>query len=149
MADNEAEIIYAKLAEERKTGELLQLPGDFYKKAEIIATKENEQTKSNNDKLLNTLKAKRIQKLLIYIAYDRQLPQNIPEEEKTLYKRIKGVLEDSEGHEVSARIRILADIPEIATSYGGKIGPYKANEEVEVDDEEAEFILKNNIGKRI
>ncbi len=147
---NSAEVLYARLSDERKTGELLPLPVDFYRKLDLKENASDTDTTVNNNKLLNTLKAKRIQKLLIYLAYDRQPPQPIPAEEGELYKRIRAVVSNTDADEKSSRIKVLSDIPEIATPTGGKIGPYRANEIIELQDEsDVEFVLKNKIGEKI
>ncbi|MCL5428026.1 MAG: hypothetical protein M1321_02485 [Candidatus Marsarchaeota archaeon] len=151
MDGKNSEMVYARLSEERKTGELLQLPYNFYSEAAAAAASLPPEEKDNNDKLLNTLKAKRIQKLLIYLAYDRQPPQGLPREEMELYKKVKTLLDGSAGADKNSKVRVLADVPELATPSGSVIGgPYKANEIIELDDEnQVEFILKNKIGEKV
>jgi len=146
--ENEAEVLFAKLSAERKTGELLQLPEDFFEKASAAPGAREPDVQANNDKLLNTLKAKRIQKLLIYLAYDRPLPHPIPYEEEILYKEIKSLLDNGGASRKTRRIRVLADVPELVTPNGDKLGPYRRDEIIETSKEsDAQFILKNKIGE--
>ncbi|MCL5008645.1 MAG: hypothetical protein M1156_02010 [Candidatus Marsarchaeota archaeon] len=142
------ELLYGKLSEERRTGELLVLPSNFYATIqENINSGSTEEIKDNYNKLLNNLKTKRIQKLLIYLAYGRQPPKPIPLEEEALFVDIKRLLEKKEPMQ-GVHIRISADVPEIITSNGNKLGPYKKNEIITVqDDADIQFILKNNIGE--
>jgi hypothetical protein len=152
------EMIFSKLNEERSKGEMTPLQKEFYSSAEDLigkleaeASKDTSQKQAENTKrMLESLKEKRRQKLLIYLAYGKPLPQPMPEEEEGLYNEIRRILCKSEEKSKTASIRILSDIPEVFTSEGRKIGPYKQGDVVEVpDNSDAEFMIKNKIGEPI
>ncbi len=154
--DLSVDILFSKLAEERKTGELLPLAKDFYKKTEEYIEKEssgeNSETKAkqieNFKKLLSEIREKRIQKILIYLAYSKKLPSSVPEEEELLYSEIKKQISNISNPQGSKnlKVRIVADIPEVVIQTGGKIGPFSKNQIVEVSDKnELDFLLNNKL----
>lgn len=114
------------------------------------SSEQAEKQKENAQRLLSALKNRRIQKVLIYLAYGRGLPHPVPEEEEELYAEIKKVLEKGSKIAKSRKIKILAQIPEILTPKGYKIGPYTQNQIVETDNEaDIAFIISNKIGETI
>ena len=146
--------LFTKLQEEKKTGELLQLQSDYYVKLDKYAeTKkdnlfENGKDKENIIKILSFLKKRRIQKILVYLAYEKPLPSQIPIEEEDLYNQIKKILNKEHVSNSVTKIRINVQVPEIITKEGTKLGPYKQNEIVELNKEEdIKFILSNKIGE--
>ncbi|MFP3278733.1 MAG: hypothetical protein RXP92_00235 [Candidatus Micrarchaeota archaeon] len=157
MEEITPEVIFSKLQAERKTGELLPLPADFYEQIdkEIENLKKNPNMESkqyleNFMKLVNQLKEKRMQKVLIYLAYNKQLPQPIPRFEENLFKRIKAIINEESKPSQVKRIKINLDIPEIITPEGNKIGPFSKDQIIEIDDsKEIEYILQNKIGELI
>ena len=157
MEEITPEVIFSKLQAERKTGELLPLPADFYeqidKEIESLKKKssmDNKQYLENFIKLVNQLKERRIQKVLIYLAYNKQLPQPIPRSEENLFKRIKAIINEETKSVQAKRIKINLDIPEIITPEGNKIGPFSKDQIIEIDDnKEIEYILRNKIGELI
>ena len=152
------EELFNKLAEEKKTRELLTLPENFFiqKENNIKNNLTDEQTDNinvnnikNSEKLLKNLKKIRIQKILLYLAYDRKLPTPIPSEEESLYKHINIILNKTTQRKTQ-NIKVINDIPEIITPEGKKLGPFTKGQTVSSEDEqETEFILKNNIGEII
>jgi DNA replication initiation complex subunit (GINS family) len=153
-----SDLIFSKLNEEREKGALASLPKEFY--AEVSAFIESmnadasgtkQKQTANARRMLHELKEKRKQKLLIYLAYDKPLPQPMPDEEEALYNEIRRILNRTgESGEKTARIKILADVPEILTAEGRKIGPYQQGAVVEMArGADAEFMLKNKIGELI
>ncbi len=144
------EDIFNRLNEERKTGELLPLEIDIYKKNEVFAAgEENEERYIGNlRKLMSALRERRIQKILTYIAYGRSLPHQIPEEEERIYIRIKEIIKEEERGPSAVHLKILADTPEVVTPEGKKIGPFKKNTTAAITDaSDAEFMIKNKIGE--
>jgi hypothetical protein len=95
------------------------------------------------------LKERRVQKLLIYLAYNKQLPSQIPEEEEMLYSRIRVLLDGTGGTEDKIkRVRILSELPELMMPNGGKVGPFKQNQVIEIANaNEVEFLLNNKLGE--
>lgn len=150
--------LFTRLNEEKNRGELTTLPKDFYMlvneyvkslcgaEASEAITKQAETTK----KLVAGLIEKRRQKLLVYIAYNKTLPQPIPDEEEGLYNEIRKVLSTNSTKTRLSKIKITSDIPEILTPQGRKVGPFKQGELVELaDDADVDFIIKNKIGEPI
>ncbi len=148
--DDILEKLYSQLTEERKSGELVPLPSGFYASTANttgLKTEDVERIRSNKDKLLNTLKTIRLQKILIYLAYNRQLPNQMPEEEEKLYKKLKATIEEEKGI-AQETVTILADLPEVISPDGSKLGPYRKGETIATTPNELAFILKNKIGEQ-
>jgi hypothetical protein len=146
--------LFNKFNEEKKTGELLQLPSDFYKTAESELSGETGTSSAaeaqNHKSTLSALKQKRRQKILIYLAYGKPLPDPIPEEERRTYERILSFLNGGEKQQKPVHIRIVIKIPEVITTTGSTIGPYQEGETVAITNpSDAEFIINNKIGERI
>jgi DNA replication initiation complex subunit (GINS family) len=138
------------------TGELQPLQKDFYSLVSVLITGleretgNSEKTKQaeNTKKMIAILRERRKQKLLVYLAYDRPLPQQMPEEEEVLYNEINQLLTKEIPNSKLSRLKITAEIPEVITAEGRKIGPYKLGEVIEVSNSgDAEFIVKNKIGE--
>lgn len=145
-----AEEIFSILQKEKKTGELLQLEPDFYKKTKSSQELQNtaENSAENYQRMLALLREKRTQKILNYIAFGRSLPHPIPEEEERLYIRIKNIITEEEKG-AGTKLKVFEETPEIITPEGKKIGPFHKNETVEVNKPEAEFMINNNIAKKV
>ncbi|MGC8479851.1 MAG: hypothetical protein ACP5M9_04280 [Candidatus Micrarchaeia archaeon] len=160
-SNEELETLFNKFAEEKKTRELISLPYDFYIKTESKIKKtvneENEQenntTEKNIKKLLEKIKKIRIQKILIYIAYERKVPSPLPKEEENLYITIKNILNGSSIKLKTQKILIKNDTPELITPEGKKLGPFRKDQYIDIQDiengNELDFILKNKIGELI
>ncbi|MGC8710170.1 MAG: hypothetical protein ACP5RF_00965 [Candidatus Micrarchaeia archaeon] len=156
MEEISPELLFEKVQAEKKTGEILPLPKNFFEDAETyIKNIENQQKDpqktqyiNNFRKLLNILKERRMQKILIYIAYNKQLPSYSTAEEEEIYNKIKNMLSESTTKPSLKRVKILSDIPEVITPKGNKLGPFKQNQTIEVEDEnDTDFILKNKLGE--
>ena len=149
-----AEFLFSQLKAERSTGELTPLPENFYLQAKEELDKMKSQGKNESDlkqaenaaSMFASLKERRKQKLLIYLAYGKQLPQPAPREEALLYAQLSEVLKGERNSTKVARLKILADVPEVITTEGKKIGPFKKGEVVEATHNgDVEFMLKNSI----
>lgn len=140
--------LFSKLSAEKKTGELLPLSQDIYK-TENEEQQGNDTTHSESkDKIINALRARRLQKILTYIAYGRTLPHQIPEEEERLYIHIKKIIEEESNSIKSTKIRITADTPELITTEGRKLGPFDKNTVIDIENQQdLEFLIKNKIGE--
>ena len=154
MGSNDfAKELFDRFAGEKKTGELLPMGRDFYKQAESKTTaapedsEEVAKAKENISKTLMLLRSRRMQKILIYLAYNRRPPPQLAEDEETIYLQIKELLSVRKKKPGTARIKILHKIPEIINPKGGKTGPYEQNEIVECSAEEAAFLVANKIGE--
>jgi DNA replication initiation complex subunit (GINS family) len=150
----EIENLFSRLDSEKKTGELLQLPEDFYTNVNEEVSKLEEtdhngtKQAANTKKTLAQFKNLRMQKILIYLAYNKQLPSPLPKEETEAYKAIKKLLEGEINIPKATKIRILEKVPEIITTSGKKIGPFEKGEIVTPEKEtDIEFIVNNKIGE--
>jgi len=150
------EFIFSVLQKEKATGELMSLQRDFYSQVELFIgalektshVDENRRQLENATKMFASLKEKRKQKLLLYVAYNKPLPPIIPEEEENLYNEIRQILNKNDNQVKISRVKITSDIPEVLTSKGRRIGPYKQGEIIEISDSnDADFIVKNKIGE--
>ncbi|MGC9099061.1 MAG: hypothetical protein ACP5HW_00740 [Candidatus Micrarchaeia archaeon] len=157
MEEITAEILFDNLQKEKKTGELLPLPTNFYDivestlaKLEASSNEENKQFVENFKKLLSQLKERRLQKVLIYLAYNKQLPQPTPKKEEEIYNKIKSIIGMDITARASKKIKINMDLPEVITPSGKKIGPFSKGQIVEIDESSTiDFILQNKIGEII
>jgi DNA replication initiation complex subunit (GINS family) len=150
------EFLFSLLQQEKATGELQQLQHDFYSQANSHlfalskqpASEDAAKQLENSKKLLSSLKDKRRQKILLYIAYNKPLPPSVPEEEESLYNEIFLILNKNNTQAKVSKLKITSDIPEVLTSKGNKIGPFKQGEVVEISSSnDVEFIIKNKIGE--
>ena len=150
MAEESLESIFSRLNAEKKTGELLQLPVGFYKQCGIIILEKiKEEQKNNAQRMLDALVAKRAQKILVYAAYGRQLPQPVPTEDEDLYKKARELI-GPKTHGKIKKIRIIAEVPELLTPGGRRLGPYSKNQIIETDNtEDLAYMLNNKIGETI
>lgn len=109
---------------------------------------ESRNTAENAKNVFAALRERRKQKLLLYIAYNKQLPASLPVEEESLYNEITNLLNQNAPKPKPTRLRILSDVPEVLTKTGKKIGPYKKDEVVELfDNLDVEFVAENKIGE--
>jgi hypothetical protein len=150
------EMLFSKLNEEKNRGELMPLQKEFYTSAAEFVQKlesesagqQNQKQAENTRRLIESLKEKRRQKLLIYLAYEKPLPQQVPEEEEALYNEIRKILNKDRDVSKVATVKILTDVPEVITSEGRKVGPYKQGDVIEVpNSSDVEFMVKNKIGE--
>ncbi len=140
------------LKNEQKTGEISSLTPDFYMniRSKIKNIEVNSDEYKNLSKLMNAIKEKRIQKLLVYIAYNKDVPKPLPAEEEDLYIQIKKILTDNSPEQKHVRIKITHSIPQIVTSTGSKIGPFEQNEIIRTDNiSDVKYLVENKIGELI
>lgn len=146
--------------EEKKKGDIQPLAKDFYiealeyiKKLEQNGNMSVETTKKteNFKKLFVGLKERRKQKLLIYLAYNKSLPEKIPFDEELLYMKIKNTLNEQSQNETKLlKLKINSDIPEIITPNGSKLGPFNQNQIIEINNNiDLEFLINNKVGELI
>ncbi len=137
------------LRNERKSGEVITLPKDFYSKTnEKLGSYEKDTDEYKNiSKTISSIKEKRTQKILVYLAYNKDLPRPVPSEEEDLYIQIKNIINNNEGSKPT-KVKITKTIPQIVTPSGSKVGPYEQNEIVYVyDHTDTKFIVENKIGE--
>ncbi|MHB1829929.1 MAG: hypothetical protein ACYCO0_00895 [Candidatus Micrarchaeaceae archaeon] len=141
--------LLALLRNERKSGEVIPLPKDFYAKTkEKLGSYEKDTDEyKNTNKIISSIKEKRTQKILVYLAYNKDLPKPVPSEEEDLYIQIKNIINNNEGAKPT-KVKITKTIPQIVTPSGSKIGPYEQNETVYIyDHTDTKFIVENKIGE--
>ena len=148
--DVSAEEIFNLLKSEKKTGEIMPLRSTFYREAEAFIKQQPPDQTQNIAKTVNIIKEKRMQKILIYLAYDKPLPQPLPQEEEETKNEIKLILSKTATQPKTKKIKITAHIPEVITSSGNKLGPYEQNEIIELyNNTDIKFIIDNKIGEAI
>ncbi len=141
------------------------IPKTFYKDAvdfmaNLKQTATSKQvTKESTSKILNELFEKRKQKILIYVAYKKQLPQPASMLENEFYSKVLEIANANriETIELAAKTNIielksLRDIPEIVLPSGAKVGPLTKNQAIELKDpieKDIEFLVSNTICERI
>ncbi|MGC8478405.1 MAG: hypothetical protein ACP5NE_00545 [Candidatus Micrarchaeia archaeon] len=145
------EILWQASYKEKKTNELQTLPKTFYEdiNAYLISLKGDEEleTKRNAQKLLSELIEKRKQKILIYIAYNKPLPQPSIEIEQEFYEKVSTIFKAEVFDKTAAKhakeetLNVVKDIPELLLPSGKRIGPLKKGDLLPVvDKEDAEFL---------
>jgi len=148
LTTNEISVI---LKNEKKTGELLPLPKEFYTMAEeTLRASGDPATNEHNsiNKLIGSLKERRTQKLLIYLAYNKNLPQPIPSEEEDLYIQIKKILNKNTPDTKVIKIKMAKKIPQIITPSGNSVGPFNQDETVYLSEiADVKFIVDNKLGE--
>lgn len=139
------------LKNEKKTGELLALPKEFYSQAEdTLRSSGSTDTNEYNStmKLISSLKEKRTQKLLVYLAYNKNIPQPIPSEEEDLYIQIKKILNNNTPESKAIKVKITKKIPQVLTPTGNSVGPFEQNETIYLSDiGDVKFIVDNKLGE--
>lgn len=149
------ELIFRKLSEEKRTGEIQPLSEDFYAKIRNTALTMSKDKKTqgeaeNTVRMFTALAEKRKQKLLLYLAYNKPLPKPLPKEEENLYSEMQKILNNEISEVRITKIKIITELPEVITPYGKKLGPYKNGEVLEVyDDKDAGFLINNKIGEKV
>ncbi|MGC8537810.1 MAG: hypothetical protein ACP5MZ_02385 [Candidatus Micrarchaeia archaeon] len=109
-------------------------------------------TKENTIKILHNIYELRKKKVLLYIAYKKQLPQSIPKLDMGLYNQIFEVYSKAKLEFDLERNNfiVLQHIPKIILPSGAQIGPLEKDDTVLINDEEdKKFLLNNNICKNI
>lgn len=151
---------------EKQTNQLLLVPKTFYEDIiEYINSlpapgpgEADSGMKANSIKLLNEIFERRKQKILLYVAYNKQLPQPISNLELEFYNRLTEVARATKLEHQSIRksngtaLRSLKDIPEIILPSGNKVGPLKKDQVLEMKkdtDSDIEFLTKNMICERL
>jgi len=147
--------IYQK---EKQTNELSTLPKMFYNDAHIFIKKltdegekeDSSSIKNNTQKLINLIFERRKQKIMMYIALNKNIP-SITEEEMEFYKKTAELysgtkLTRQDTQEVKQQLTATKDIPEILLPSGKKMGPLKKEQEVKVDDpNDINFLLTTSL----
>jgi DNA replication initiation complex subunit (GINS family) len=151
--------LWQALQKEKQTNQLLLLPRTFYEdvmgfinnkaKGSDLAARENA------PKLIAEFFERRKQKILIYIAYNKPLPQPINSNELEFYNRVLQVvksekLENTVQIAATPSLRSLKDIPEIMLPSGNRIGPVKKDQVISLENEQDKvYLLENAICEQV
>ncbi len=103
--------------------------------------------------MLYNIYKKRKQKILIYLAYNKQVPQPMPVIEQNYYEKLLVIinseklnLEETDNKNLLA----LQSIPKIILPSGNEIGPLEKDQFIFAENEEdKKFLINNNICKII
>ena len=150
MEDITVNSVTGVLKSERKTGELYPLPTNFYAVVEekIKSYMDGSDERKSLTKLCGLVRDIRAQKLLIYLAYGKEIPKPIPSEEEDLYMQIKKILNKNSGEAKTSRVRVTKSIPQIVTPTGSRIGPYEQNQIVYLKEiSDVKFMIDNKLGE--
>ncbi len=155
------ETIWQVYYKEKQTNELQLLPDFFYSDTQINSIKtdlkdeENQKEfsiKENINLLITKIFEKRKQKILIYSAYNKSLPQPIPNIELNFYNKLQELkntyILNIKQTQVNISLKSLDYLPEIILPSGEKIGPLKKEEIIEIKSKESEdinFLINNSI----
>jgi len=148
---------------EKQTNQLLPISRTFYTDAffyinSLTAKGDAESaTKTNSINILNNIFEKRRQKILIYIAYGKPLPQPISNMEQELCNKVQDVLKvnklDGTNIKLTDKVslRSLKDMQEVILPSGNKAGPFKKDQVMELSNQESDiaFLLSNDICERL
>jgi hypothetical protein len=154
--------IYQK---EKQTNQLLPLPKTFYTDALVFinglsSTDDiTKSTKTNSINILGNIFEKRRQKILVYIAYGKQLPQPVSDLEQEFCDKVQGILKVNKLDSINIKttdankvpLKSLKDIPEVILPSGNKFGPFMKGQVIEIRDYESdiEFLIDNSICERL
>lgn len=143
---------------EKQTNQLLLIPKTFY--GDITAfigaldetNDKSAQIKSNATKLLKELFESRKQKILLYVAHGKELPQPASAPETEFYNSVVQAMRaskmDLDGKsDAHTTLRSLVDLPEIILPSGNKLGPLKKGQTLDttVSDDDLNFLVSNSI----
>ncbi|MCL5430581.1 MAG: hypothetical protein M1504_03865 [Candidatus Marsarchaeota archaeon] len=163
--DTSYEMLWQVTQKEKQSNELQPLPKTFYDdvssylkqfdKKELSDDEAN--TKKNTLKLLNELYDRRKQKVLIYVAYKKQLPQPAILKEQEFYNLIleetsKNTINISSIQKQDTKVlRTLQALPEIILPSGRKLGPVEKGQLIEVSNKEDDikFLINTTICEQI
>jgi hypothetical protein len=142
---------------EKQTNQLLLLSKTFYEDAGEFITFDGKTKGSgsamheNASKLLSEFFDKRKQKILIYVAYNRQLPQPVSNVELEFYNKILQTVKSAkfpvqDRQPLPTILKSTKDIPEIILPSGKKFGPLKKDQEIgAIDEQDKVYLLENAI----
>lgn len=164
MADENVSYDYLWQAyqKEKQTNQLLLVPKTFYEDAAefINNTKQSSNSdpsiRENASRILNEFFEKRKQKILIYIAYNKQLPQPISNSETEFYNKVLQAVK-SERLDLTKDIKngnhtlkSLKSIPEIVLPSGNKLGPLAKDQVIDsLEEPDRNYLIENAICEQL
>ncbi len=154
------DLLWQITQKEKQTSEIQQLPKTFYDDINTFInsfnnkelTESDQSIKKNTTRMIMELFEKRKQKILIYSAYKKPLPQPAVPSEQEFYNKISETIKttklpNSDETKQKQTLKSLQAIPEIILPSGKKIGPLNKDQLLEMTDknEDAEFLINNSL----
>jgi DNA replication initiation complex subunit (GINS family) len=157
------ESLWQAYQKEKQSNELQLLPKTFYEdiieyigKIPKNGSEEEKSLETNILNMLNNLFERRKQKLVIYAAYNKQIPTSIAQKEIEFYEKIKKAISSNTLEYTKSQdekivvLRSVQKIPEIILPSGRKVGPLENEQILEVKDkDDVKFLINNGICKHI
>ena len=145
---------------EKQTNQLQLVNKTFYEDVGEYIRKlketNNQKLYENTTSLLNSFYEKRKQKILMYVAYGKPLPQPISTRETELYNRIVRAVNSEAKEEKAAEqnktstLKSKRSIPEILLPSGNKIGPLSEGEKLSIENgQDMAYLIENSICEKI
>ncbi|MCL4387969.1 DNA replication complex GINS family protein [Candidatus Marsarchaeota archaeon] len=154
--------LWEVLQKERSSNALQLLPKNFYSDiGEFIEGTKNEIAKNeeagiqiaNIERLVSEIFDKRKQKVALYVAYKKPLPNPITDIETDLYNKMMELYINTkiagpkETKTQQNRLRVIIEkLPEVFLPSGSKIGPLEKGQLIEVQDKnDSKFLIDNSL----
>ena len=150
--------IWQAYQKEKQTNQLLLVPKSFYEDAlEFINNpgSTDPSIKENAARLIADFFEKRKQKILIYIAYNKQLPQPISNNESEFYNKVLNTVKSErinimQNRAAAHALKSIKDIPEIILPSGNRIGPLKKDQIIDrLPEQDRTYLIDNTICEQI
>ncbi len=154
--------LWEVLQKERSSNALQLLPKGFYADVrEFLETaksgpgknEESEIQAGNIERLVSEIFEKRKQKVALYVAYKKPLPNPITDIETDLYNKMMELYANTkltgpiETKAQQNKLRVIIEkLPEVFLPSGSKIGPLEKGQLIEVQDKnDSKFLIDNSL----
>ncbi len=157
------DLLWQIVQKEKQTNELQLLPKGFYDEAASLLNSLNKKEMTDDEaslrknamKMINDLYERRKQKVLIYVAYRKPLPQPAVPSEQEFYNELseaakRNKLDMHFSKNGRQTLVSLQTIPEIILPSGRKAGPFEKGQIIEMsaEEEDIKFLINNTICKQ-
>jgi DNA replication initiation complex subunit (GINS family) len=154
--------LWEVLQKERSSNALQLLPKNFYSdvrefieetRKEPGKNEEAEIQTANIERLVSEIFEKRKQKVALYVAYKKPLPNPITDIETDLYNKMMELYVNTkitgskETKTQQNKLRVIIErLPEVFLPSGSKIGPLEKDQLIEVQDKnDSKFLIDNSL----
>ncbi len=154
--------LWEVLQKERSSNALQLLPKNFYSdvrefiegtKTDLGKNEEAEIQTGNIERLVLEIFEKRKQKVALYVAYKKPLPNPITDIETDLYNKMMELYVNTkltgskETKTQQDKLRVIIEkLPEVFLPSGSKIGPLEKGQLIEVQDKnDSKFLIDNSL----
>jgi len=146
---------------EKQTNQLLLIPKTFYQDTIEHINKSKADTNTNpiilenTTKLLNEFFEKRKQKIMVYVAYNKQPPKPIADNELEFYNKLLQItksetLKFEKEIKQTHTLKSIKDIPEIILPSGSRIGPLKKDQTIDaISEQDKNYLIENTICEQV